>query len=465
MRALKDLPGPQGLPLVGNALSIRPTTLQGVAESWSERYGSVYRFKIGPNPVVAISDGDLIKAILRERPHQYRRWRVIAEVSEELNASGVLAAEGDSWRRQRRLAIRALNVAHLTRYFDVIAEAGERLLRRLDAVVRSGESLNIDAEFSAYTIDVTAALAFGLDLKELDAEEALAPHLKQMFDVMARRLNAPVPYWRYVRLPSDRRVDHSVAVIERAVAGFVAAARTRIQKRPELAEHPENFLESMLGAQQVDPSLDDRTLVGNVVTMLLAGEDTTSHTLAWASWLMATEPDAQARLAAEADAALGKRRTPGDHPTVDRLVFTEAFIQETLRLRPAAPLIFIEPIADVTVADLHIPAGTRLLLLGRPVGLREENFAEPGAFRPERWLDGFEGVHDGKAQVAFGAGPRFCPGRNLALLEAKTALAIVARNFEVSLVPGSPPVRERSGFTMSPASLHIQLRPRSRTRD
>src|SRR4051794_32870026 len=124
--------------------------------------------------------------------------------------------------------------------------------------------------------------------------------------------------------------------------------------------------------------------------MLLAGEDTTSHTLAWASWFMAVEPRAQARLAAEADEGLGHRRMADDAARVEALPYAEAFLRETLRLRPAAPVIFVQALGDTRVADVEIPAGTRLLLLGRAAALHEANFSNPMSFEPERWLEPHE---------------------------------------------------------------------------
>src|SRR3954462_10092417 len=160
-RTLADLPGPRRLPALGNALAVRPTTLHAVAERWSETYGPLFRFDLGRKPVIAIADATLINQILRERPQGYRRWSEIGQVLTEVGADGVFAAEGDGWRRQRRLAVTALNAAHIARYFSVIAVAGERLPRRLGLLAASGEPVDPSPTFSAYTVDVTSALAFG----------------------------------------------------------------------------------------------------------------------------------------------------------------------------------------------------------------------------------------------------------------------------------------------------------------
>jgi cytochrome P450 len=215
--------------------------------------------------------------------------------------------------------------------------------------------------------------------------------------------------------------------------------------RPELYDAPENFLESMLAA----PQYADQDVTGNVFTMLFAGEDTTANTLAWATAMLAQNPQAQARLAAEADEVLGGDRTPRTAEAADAMRFGEAVFREAARLKSVAPIIFVEPNQDTTVAGVELPAGTRVAALTRQAA-RPEKVAR---FDPDRWLDGENPVF-----LSFGAGPRFCPGRNLAFLEAKAALAMLARNFEWELV--GPPPRERFGFTMGPAGLRVALRPR-----
>lgn len=455
---LDDLPGPRRLPGLGNVLSLRADRMHSTLERWCERYGAPSRFDIGRRPVVCVADPSAINVVLRERPEGFRRWTVLQDVMNEMAVDGVFTAEGEDWHRQRRLAVTALNAAHLHRYYGVISAATDRLSRRLDAATRSGAGTRIDTEFATYTIDVTTSLAFGVSD---DAEAAeLQPHISTIFRMISRRVNLPFPYWRVIRLPADRALDRSLTRVIAAVDGFIAEARARVAARPELAERPENFLEGMIAAQQSEGRYSDRELVGNTLTMLLAGEDTTSHTLAWASWLLACHPAAQERVAREADEVFGNEPLPPDAESADRLTYTDAVIRETLRLKSVTPVFFVEAINDTTVDGVQIPAGTSLVLMTRTAGMQDTSFADPTTFKPERWLDSELGPHDPRAFLSFGAGPRFCPGRNLALLEGKTALAAVARNYEISLDESHGPPDERFGLTMSPENLWISLKPR-----
>ena len=455
LRSISDLPGPPGLPLLGNAHQLaRTSRLHLISERWARRYGPIVRVDIGRRRIVGICDPDAINAILRDRPDRFRRWAEQATVFEEMGLCGVFTAEGEEWKRQRRLVVTALNSNHLHRYFHVVRTCTERLHRRLREAALTGRVLEIERELTSYAVDVTSALAFGHDLNTLErGENELQSHIQRAFGMISRRVAAPVPYWRWIKLPADRALDRSMAELHRTVGGFITQARERIAARPQLLEEPENFLEGMLAAQQTDGTFTDKEIIGNTLGLLFAGEDTTAHTLAWTIWLLGSRPDVQARLAAEASAVLGEEAVPCEHEAIGQLRYTEAVLRESLRIKTVVTMLTIESLVDATICDTHIPAGTRLILLVRLAakGERADNFD------PERQLQEDNG--DPKS-LSFGAGPRFCPGRNLALLEAKSALAMIARNFEIELDDSCGPVSEHLNFTMIPKGLRVRLRER-----
>jgi cytochrome P450 len=455
-RSIAQLPGPRGLPLLGN---LHQTWRLGqahlVVEEWADRYGPIYKFRVGRRLMVVVSDRDEINRVLRERPDGYRRWREVETSFEEIGFPGVFSVEGDAWRRQRRLAVTALNANNLHRNYHVIHTAAERLRHRLAAAAGDGRSIDITGLFTSYAVDITSALVFGDDLNTLErGENDLQRHIERVFNMLNFRIFFPFPYWRHFKLAADRRLERSLVELNRAVGGFIAQTRKCMSEAPELFEEPENFLQAMLAAQREEETFTDREIVGNVFTLLIAGEDTTSHTLAWTSWLLAQHPEIQERCAHEAREILGDEGVPTDHELVGRLPYAEAVLRESMRLKAVANGTTVEPLLGTTICDTRIPAGTRLILEFRHVGSREHG----AAFDPERWLAG--DAPDQKSFLTFGAGPRFCPGRNLAFLEAKTALAMLTRDFVLDLDETNGPVRERLSFTTIPVGLRIHLRER-----
>jgi cytochrome P450 len=223
---------------------------------------------------------------------------------------------------------------------------------------------------------------------------------------------------------------------------------------------PDNFLEALLLAYDENGNyLSDKEIQGNIITLLLAGEDTTAHTLAWLLFLITEHPEIQHKMQMEADAVLGAETIPADLSVIEQLIYIEAVAHETLRLKSVAPLLFMEPIRDVELAGIFIPKGTFLMLVSRYGALQEKNFSHAHEFMPERWLETQTSniTHNRNASIPFGSGPRFCPGRNLALLEIKMAMAMLCKNFSITRVETEQPIQEIFSFTMKPDRLMIKL--------
>ncbi|MBV8106896.1 MAG: cytochrome P450, partial [Hyphomicrobiales bacterium] len=277
-----------------------------------------------------------------------------------------------------------------------------------------------------------------------------------------RRLFALVPTWRYVQTPSDRRLNRAFVNVRAWLDGLLADARTRLKTEPDRAQKPSNFLEAMVTTRDENgkPFSDD-VIMSNLLTMLIGGEDTTTFTLAWAIHQLCDSPRWAAEIRREADAILGASILGGSHEIASRLVCAGAVASETMRLRPMVPIAFHDANVDTSLGEYIIPKQTTVAALFRPAAIDRANFLDPLAFRPERWLEDSLRPHNVSAYMPFGSGPRMCPGRSLALLEMKTILCLLYKNFDVDRVGDSADVSELYGVFMSPAGLKVRLRSRS----
>lgn len=463
-RRLEDLPGPKGYPVVGNVLQIDLEKFHLVQERWAAEYGPLYLYRMGPNRIVGVSDPQLSAAILRARPEAYRRASSVEPVFREMGVDGVFSAEGSAWRAQRRLAMEALSHRNLRGFYPALQTVTRRLQRRWNAKADAGAPIDLADELKRFTVDVTTTLTFGHDVNTLEqGDDVIQRKLELVFPAFSRRLFALFPTWRWIRMPRDRKLDRALAELRQWLGVRLDEARARLERNPARAERPENFLESMIAARDdAGRPFSNDVIFGNAMTMLLAGEDTTAYTLAWAVHHLCDAPNAVSRLRGEADALRDGDAAPRDIETANCLTYAGAVANETMRLRPVAPTLILEANHDVVIGDVAVPKGTWVSLHMRPPAVDARNFGDPLTFLPDRWLDATAtgGAHEPSANIPFGSGPRICPGRTLALLEMKLVLAMLVGDFEVERVGNAADVTEVFAFTMAPVGMKVRLRRR-----
>ena len=452
MKRIADLPGPRALPILGNLLQIDKASLHLIAEKWSRQYGEVFRFRIGRRQLVALANPETIAAVLRERPDGFHRTERLSATAREMGFNGVFSANGDAWRRQRPMVMAGFDPAHIKSYFPMLVNVTERFSRRWQRAAAAGTAIDLQADLMRYTVDVTAGLAFGSDINTLESEEdVIQAHLDKIFPALFKRLLAPVPYWRWF---PDRKVERHVVALRRAVEGFIAQARAR------MSNPPRNLIEAMIAARDTPGSgLTDDDVAGNVLTMLLAGEDTTANTLAWMIYLLHRHPEALARAGDEVSRVRLDR-----YEDVSALPFVDACINETMRLKPVAPIIMAQPTRDTEIAGVQVPKKTLVMCLMRAGAIDERRFADAKAFEPGRWLSGAQASSPKRVSMPFGAGPRLCPGRYLAILEMKMVMAMLLSRYEIGSVatPDGGEAREHLAFTMAPVGLRLRLAEKTR---
>jgi cytochrome P450 len=468
VREMRDLPSPRGVPLLGNMLQIRPESMHRTLEAWSDELGPMFRFRIGRRTVLAVADHELVSRMLRDRPESFNRPQTGAVLVREMGLDvGVFSANGEAWKHQRRMVMAGFDPRHLRAYFPSLVKVTNRLHGRWRKAAQARAPIDLQADLMRFTVDAIAGLAFGADVNTLESDEdVIQRHIDKIFPMLWKRMLAPFPVWRYVKRAEDRNLDRSVVAVKAAIDGFVAQARARLQAEPARREHPENLLEAMIAAADLgDSGVGDRDVAGNVLTMLLAGEDTTANTLSWMIYLLSHNPDAL-RLAREE-----VLRVVGDAvvPTLEQLAqldYVEACAHETMRLKPVAPMLAAVSNHEVIVGDVRVPADVQILGIVRRDTMDGRFFPDPTAFEPARWLaEGHPGqVASASKRVSmpFGAGPRMCPGRNLALMEMKMAMAALLGRFDIDSVEpagGGEPL-EWLAFTMAPRDLRMRLRER-----
>lgn len=460
-----DLPGPYGPPLIGHLFQLGGQQSHLTLERWAERYGPLFQIRLGRSRLVVVSDHGAIQRILEQRPQSFRRNRAIEDRFTEIGINGLFTAEGEDWRQQRRTVVAALSRTRLVNFFPKLKTTTVRLQRRWEADAEGNQSVDICHDLTRFTVDVTMQLAFGVDPNTLETPgPVIQQHLEEIGPGLQRRFFTLFPYWRLFRLPPDRALDRAVKVLAGEVEAIIRTTREHMAANPH--HEPTNFLEAIMRiAESEGSNLTSADLLAHTSQLLLAGEDTTSYTISWIIHYFTKFPEAFVRIRREVDALIAPAAVLDTLEQTNRLPFLDAFCNEVMRLKPVAPHMALEALEETEMLGCLIPKGTKLFVLLRHVATREEHFAGGDCFDPERWLPQPVGAgqqpHHTQAFAPFGAGPRICPGRNLAMLEIRAVLAMLCRNFDMEPVDPDKEVKEKMAVVMRPDHLHLRLKRRS----
>ncbi|MBU6287747.1 MAG: cytochrome P450 [Chloroflexi bacterium] len=398
-------------------------------------YGDLVRLRFLAWPGWALNHPDLIEDVLVRQAASFQK-PIGLKRTRRLLGRGILVADGDAWRRQRRLAMPAFHRARVATYVSAMAGIADAHL----AQWADGDVRGVMHEMTAITLDIATRTLFGADAGPFArAVETILRNSDAMFH---RRLTS----WEFLvpdtwPLPQYRDFHRDAKALDEIVFGI-------IRQRRAAAADTGDLLSMYLQSRDEDgSSLDDNLLRDEVMTLLLAGHDTTALLLSWGLWLLMRHPDAESRVRREVDEVLGgpggRAATFDDLPALREVRFV---IDETLRLYPPAFQNSREATVPVTLGGVTLPARSTVLWSTWAVHRDPRWFPDPLAFRPERFAE----AGPARPRLAFhpfGAGPRMCIGNTFAIAEATVVLAEVLRRFRLEVLPGQD-VRPFPAFTL-----------------
>lgn len=426
-------PGPQGIGLSGNLGQFSRDRLDFLL-SLARDYGPLASFRFGPRHVFLASDPDLIEQVLVTDARHYIK-HFGARAYKPVLGNGLVTSEGDFWLRQRRLSQPSFHKQRIQSYAPQMAELTERMLDRW----HSGTEVDIQAEFSSLTSAIALKTLFDLD--EAGERSAFADTLRVAFDLMSSRIRSLVKFPLWVPTPANWKLNRAVKELYAVVDGFIAKGRAR--KTPG-----NDLLSRLIAARDDDGSqMSDKQLREEMMTLYLAGHETTALTLSWSWYLISQNPHVEEKLVEEWDRVLGGRIPTAED--VAKLPYTDAVIAESMRLYPPVYLIGREATRDLQLGGYRVKKGYTVFM-SQWVNHRDPRyFPEPERFLPERWEDGLADRIPKFAYYPFGGGTRTCIGNLFALLEANVILAGVGQRFRFH-IPADFQLEMNPQITLTP---------------
>jgi cytochrome P450 len=385
-----------------------------------------------------VNDAEFVKRILLDNVANYPKSVTYRNNLRPFLGDGLLISEGEFWKRQRRLAQPAFHLRRLKALAGAMAQAAGRMSR--DWV--HGMVIDVMAAMNAVTMEIVATTLFGADVSGDIAEVAEAMTVLQEETGHVR----PTAFFdlpAFLVRPRGSRFAAAVATLDRIVNRIVAERRAAGETRDDL-------LSMLLEArdEETGEGMTDKQLRDELVTLFLAGHETTAIALTWTFHLLAQTPRAESILQAEVDEVLGERSNP-TFDDLEQLPYARMVAEEALRLYPPAYVFSRRSAGEDQLGSFRMPADAHIVISPYALHRRPDYWPEPDAFWPERFAPGARTDRPKLAYLPFGGGPRICIGNSFAMMEHAIVLCAAVRHWRLESIPGIE-VRTEPRITLRP---------------
>lgn len=414
-------PGPRGLPFLGSLLEIKRDRL-GFLTKLTEVFGDVVLFRMGYKPVYFINCPSGVRHVLRDNYRNYKKGVGLTQ-AKMLIGEGLLTSEGELWQRQRRMARRAFEQNNVCRYASAMNSAIQAMFVRWDATQENNCQVRIFSEMSRLTLDILVRCLFGADFAY--RAETVESAFRIATEHAIRRMVALFEFTARFPTPRNLRFFRAVHDLEQIVNSFITNRRNSSDK-------PSDLLSELLRARdEKGAEMSDRQIRDEIMTILLAGHETTACTLAWVWYLLAKNPDTEKKLRQDCEPISARSSVGTDLP---KLTYADLVLRETMRLYPAVWLIPRKSIQSDVVENFMIPASADVIISPYTLHRHSKHWRRPDDFMPERFETIMAEERDADVYIPFGVGPRACVGQSMALLEAQLIIQSITQRYRLTLI-------------------------------
>uniref|UniRef100_A0A452TXS3 Cytochrome P450 3A n=1 Tax=Ursus maritimus TaxID=29073 RepID=A0A452TXS3_URSMA len=426
------IPGPTPLPFVGTILAYR-NGITVFDEKCFRKYGRMWGLYDGRQPVLAITDPDMIKTVLvKECYSVFTNRRSFGPTG--FMKSAITLSEDEEWKRIRTLLSPTFTSGKLKEMFPIIGQYGDVLVRNLRKEAEKGNHVMLKDIFGAYSMDVITSTSFGVNIDSLNnPQDPFVENIKKLlkFDFFD-------PFFFSILLfPFLTPVFEilNIYLFPKKVTDFFTKSVKRMKESrlKDKQKHRVDFLQLMINSQNskemdTHKALSDLELVAQSIIFIFAGYETTSTSLSFLVYELATHPDVQQKLQEEIDATFPNKALP-TYDALAQMEYLDMVLNETLRLYPIGGRLERLCKKDVEISGVFIPKGTVVMVPVFTLHRDQDLWPEPEEFRPERFSKKNKDSINPYIYLPFGTGPRNCLGMRFAIMNMKLALVRVLQNF------------------------------------
>jgi cytochrome P450 len=415
------------------------------------REGDVVRIRIVHQTGFLLFHPDHIRHVLQDNYQNYTKQTMLFRRIRSIFGESLTTADGAFWLRQRRLTQPGFHRDRLVGYATDIVTQASRLAETWKARADTGECVDVASDMMHLSLTIVARTLLGADPEE-DQEE-LATAVRDVLSITADRMKSAVSL-TFLPTPENRRFSRAMATIDRI-------AYAVIERRRALGDKARDLLGALVTAKDEESgeTMSDAQLRNELLTLLIAGYESTSNALSWTWYCLSKCPAVDGLLAKELSAVL-----PDRDPTFDdlaRLATTRCVLHEAIRLYPPTWILNRAAIADDRIGDHAIPRGSVVFMAPYATHRHPDFWKDPETFDITRFDEAAEKERHRFAFVPFGGGPHVCIGKNFALMEAQLVIATLAREFRLVLAD-DPPIVFDASVSLRPAhGMRMRVEPRS----
>ena len=447
---LQSPPRTAGLPLVGSVPNLVRKQTDFLFDAW-RTYGDIYTLDLGITEIVVLNHPDFAQHVLRDHFRNYAKGGAMWDSIRQLVGDGLVTAEGDLWRRQRRMMQPQFHRQHLAGLTRLMVDAIREGMAEWDAAAERGEPLNAEKAFATITMKVIVSTMFGTGL-DTQLTDDITDALGYVLDyILTSMVTGKIPEW----LPAPGRQKHreALAFLDDYIYGLIDERRANPNHDGDLLTMMLNLVDA-----ETDQQMTNKQVRDEAMTVFAAGYETTSIAMTWAAHLLTQHPVIANRLSESVDAVLADREPQFED--LMRLAYPQQVIKEAMRLYPPAYMLPRTAFEDDVMGDYHIEAGQMIFVLPLTIHRHPDFWDEPDRFDPERHTpENSKGLHP-LAWMPFGAGQRQCIGMDFAMMEGTLILAEMAQRYRLYAARDGDPQMAFTTTLRSKDGVWIQLEKR-----
>ncbi len=426
--ASASAPGPRGLPLVGNTLQFTRDQL-GFCMRALHDYGDVVKFRIAGDDWYMLSNPADIYSVCVTDAHKFHKPEVNKKIFEKFTGNGLVASDGDFWKRQSKLVRPGFHRQRIEAYGEIMVQYTQAMVDSW----RADTQVNFSDEMVDLTLKIFAKTLFDAEIEGAARRCGAAMH--DINEVLVDHITLPLPVPRWWPSKKNRRKVKALDEVDAIVRGVIE------ERRREGKDHGDLLSMLLLSETESGERMNDTELRDEAMTLFFAGHETTAHAMAWLWYLLGNHPDDVAVLQAELADNVGDR--PLTVADLEALPYLEQCVKEGMRVLPSVWVFMRQAIEDVQYGGYPIPTGSTIFISPYVVHHDARIYPQPYDFRPHRFEKEAERKLPRGAYFPFSMGPRVCLGKAFAMMEARLVIGTILqralprnpRGFEPTLYP------------------------------